>query len=85
MWCRGSCVVRGRRCGARDGGGMNLTDSELAVVRAVARGLSNDEIATQLRISLSTAKAHLAGAQRKLGVRNRVEAAAWAWRNGLVQ
>ena len=61
-----------------------LTDRENAVVRAVARGLTNHEIAGELFVAVSTIKTHLAAAQAKLGVRNRVEVASWAWRAGLV-
>ncbi|MEU7977044.1 response regulator transcription factor [Micromonospora sp. NPDC049081] len=61
-----------------------LTDRESDVVRAVARGLTNQEIADDLFVAVSTVKTHLAAAQSKLGVRNRVEVASWAWRAGLV-
>ncbi len=61
-----------------------LTDRELETVRAAARGLTNAEIAQQLYISLGTVKKHLAAAQLKLDVRNRVEIATWAYRQGLV-
>ncbi len=61
-----------------------LTERELDVVRAVARGLTNTEIGTELYLSLSTVKTHLAAAQAKLAARNRVEVAAWAWRSGLM-
>jgi signal transduction histidine kinase/DNA-binding CsgD family transcriptional regulator len=61
-----------------------LTERELDVVRAAARGLTNSEIGTELYLSLSTVKTHLAGAAAKLGARNRVEIAAWAWRTGLM-
>lgn len=61
-----------------------LTERELDVVRTVARGLTNTEIGTELYLSLSTVKTHLAAAQGKLGARNRVEVAAWAWRSGLM-
>ncbi|WP_254910029.1 response regulator [Micromonospora sp. NBS 11-29] len=61
-----------------------LTDRESDVVRAVARGLTNQEIAGELFVAVSTVKTHLAAAQSKLGVRNRVEVASWAWRAGLV-
>ena len=50
----------------------------------IAKGLSNQQIATELFISLSTVKTHLASIQRKLGVRNRVGIAAWAWEADLV-
>jgi len=48
------------------------------VLKAAARGLSNAEIF----ISLSTVKTHLASLQDKVGARNRVELAAWAWSTG---
>lgn len=59
-----------------------LTDREEEVLRATARGSSNAEIAAELFISLSTVKTHLSAIQDKLGARNRVELAAWAWRTG---
>jgi DNA-binding NarL/FixJ family response regulator len=58
-----------------------LSDRETEVIRAVARGRTNIEIAAELFISLSTVKTHLASVQQKLGVRNRVQIAAWAWEN----
>ena len=61
-----------------------LTQREQDVVREVARGLTNTEIAGVLFLSLSTVKTHLASVQHKIGARNRVEIAAWAWRTGLV-
>ncbi|MCP3799081.1 response regulator transcription factor [Allokutzneria sp. A3M-2-11 16] len=61
-----------------------LTERELDVVRAVARGLTNTEIGAELFLSLSTVKTHLASVQSKLGARNRVEIASWAWRSGLM-
>jgi DNA-binding NarL/FixJ family response regulator len=62
-----------------------LSDRELEVVRALARGLTNQEIAAELFISLSTVKSHVSGIQAKLGVRNRVGIAAWAWENRVVR
>jgi DNA-binding NarL/FixJ family response regulator len=56
-----------------------LTDREEAVLGAVARGLGNTEIGTELHISLSTVKTHLASIMAKLGARNRVELAIWAY------
>jgi DNA-binding NarL/FixJ family response regulator len=58
-----------------------LSEREAEVVRAIARGRTNQEIAAELFISLSTVKSHVAGIQTKLGLRNRVEIAAWAWEN----
>ena len=62
-----------------------LTARELDVVRATARGLTNTEIGAELFLSLSTVKTHLAAVQGKIGARNRVEIAAWAWRSGLME
>ncbi|AHH95873.1 response regulator transcription factor [Kutzneria viridogrisea] len=61
-----------------------LTDREVEVVRAVAKGLTNAEIGGELFMSLSTVKTHLASVQTKVNARNRVEIAAWAWRCGLM-
>ncbi|WP_433255943.1 response regulator [Streptosporangium sp. CA-135522] len=58
-----------------------LSDRETEVVRAIARGRTNQEIAAELFISLSTVKGYISGINVKLGVRNRVEIAAWAWEN----
>ncbi|WP_033320541.1 response regulator [Streptomyces yerevanensis] len=62
-----------------------LTDRELDVARLVAVGRTNQEIRAELVLSLSTVKTHLTNIQTKLGVRNRVEIAAWAWENGAVR
>jgi DNA-binding NarL/FixJ family response regulator len=62
-----------------------LTDREFDLVRAVARGRTNAEIAAELVISLSTVKTHLAAIQRKLAARNRTEIAIWAWESRTVQ
>jgi len=61
-----------------------LTDRELDVVRLVARGRTNQEVAAELFVSLSTVKTHMGSVQGKLGLRNRVEVAAWAWESGVV-
>ena len=61
-----------------------LTERELDVVRLVARGRTNQEVAAELFVSLSTVKTHLGSIQTKLRVRNRVEIAAWAWESGVV-
>ena len=56
-----------------------LTDREEEVLVTVARGRTNAEIADELHISLSTVKTHLASLMQKLGARNRVEIAMWAY------
>ncbi|MEV0407303.1 response regulator transcription factor [Actinoallomurus sp. NPDC050550] len=61
-----------------------LTEREAEVIRAVARGRTNQEIAAELFISLSTVKGRLTAIQNKLGARNRVEIAAWAWETKLI-
>ncbi len=56
-----------------------LTAREEEVLITVARGLTNAEIASALHISLSTVKTHLSSLLGKLGARNRVEIAMWAY------
>ncbi|GII91587.1 response regulator [Sinosporangium siamense] len=56
-----------------------LTEREEEVLATVARGRTNTEIAEELHISLSTVKSHIASLMAKLGVRNRVEIAMWAY------
>lgn len=59
-----------------------LTDREEEVLAVVAAGKTNAEIADELYISLSTVKTHLASLMAKLGARNRVEMAMWAYETG---
>lgn len=61
-----------------------LTEREREVVRLVATGLSNDEIARELVISPLTAKTHITRAIAKLGVRDRVQLVIIAYEEGLV-
>ncbi len=68
-----------------DGTAAGLTPRELDVVQLVARGRTNAEVASALFISLGTVKAHLGSITAKLGARNRVEIAAWAWETGQVR
>ena len=56
-----------------------LSERERRIAEIIAKGRTNQEIAAELFISLSTVKTHLASIQHKLGVRNRVGIAAWAW------
>jgi DNA-binding NarL/FixJ family response regulator len=59
-----------------------LTPRERDVALLVARGRTNAEIAADLFLTAGTVKNHLAEIQRKLGVRNRVGIAVWAWDTG---
>lgn len=61
-----------------------LSERETDVVRLVAQGRTNAEVAADLHVSVATVKTHLANVQMKLSARNRVEVAAWAWRTGLL-
>jgi DNA-binding CsgD family transcriptional regulator len=72
-------VTRRRRRGP---GG--LTRRELEVLRLVSRGATNRSVAATLWVTDQTVKFHLSNVYRKLGVRNRFEAARWAWENGLL-
>jgi DNA-binding NarL/FixJ family response regulator len=56
-----------------------LTDREEQVLALLAVGRTNSEIAEELFISLSTVKTHIASLMAKLGARNRVEVAMWAY------
>jgi DNA-binding NarL/FixJ family response regulator len=61
-----------------------LSERELDILRLVAEGLSNVEIASRLFVTGQTVKFHLSNIYRKLGVSNRTEATRFAYRNGLV-
>ncbi len=61
-----------------------LTPREREVLRLLADGGTNKEIAAALSIDVKTAMHHTSSIYRKLRVRGRVEAAAWAWRTGVV-
>ena len=62
-----------------------LTEREEEVLLTVARGRTNAEIAEELHITLSTVKTHVAALMNKLGARNRVEVAMWAYETGRVK
>ncbi|SFR02376.1 DNA-binding response regulator, NarL/FixJ family, contains REC and HTH domains [Lentzea waywayandensis] len=56
-----------------------LTEREEQVLAAVAGGRTNSEVAKELYITLSTVKSHIASLMAKIGARNRVEMAIWAY------
>lgn len=63
---------------------VGLTTRELAILEALAAGMSNQAIAKRLWVAPQTVKFHLTNVYRKLGVANRTEAARYAYQHGLV-
>jgi DNA-binding NarL/FixJ family response regulator len=63
----------------------SLTERELEVLREVARGLTNSEIATKLHVSETTIKTHVAHLLDKLDLRDRVQAVILAYEAGLIE
>jgi DNA-binding NarL/FixJ family response regulator len=63
----------------------SLSEREVQIVREVARGLTNREIAERLVVSDATVKTHVANVLRKLGLRDRVQLVVCAYETGLVE
>lgn len=63
--------------------GSELSEREFEVLKLLAKGSDNNQIAEALFISESTVKSHCHSIYSKLDVRNRVQAAAWVWQRGL--
>jgi DNA-binding NarL/FixJ family response regulator len=61
-----------------------LTEREVAMLQAIARGLSNAAISKEFWVTEQTVKFHLTNIYRKLGVKNRTEASRYAYQHGLV-
>lgn len=70
----------------RDATGLDqLTERELEVLRLLATGKSNAELATHLFLGEGTVKTHVSHVLRKLGLRDRVQAVVFAFESGLVE
>ena len=74
-------VAAGRRSKSRPDG---LTGREVEVLRLLAGGLTNDEIAKELVLSVRTVERHVANVYGKIGARRRVDASVYALTNGLI-
>jgi DNA-binding NarL/FixJ family response regulator len=81
----GLIVHRARsRAGDLDATSARLSDREVQVLRLLAEGLDNNEIALRLYLSPTTVKRHVSTIFLKAGVSNRVQAAIWAVRAGII-
>jgi two-component system response regulator DevR len=74
--------IRGRQ--PAEGRPAGLNASQVAILRLISRGHSNREIAADVHLSENTVKSHIQEIFRKLGVRNRVEAAILAGKSGWI-
>lgn len=64
------------------GNGVGLTDREAETLACIARGLSNEECAAELGVSLNTLKCYIRQAYRKIGATTRAQAVSWAIQHG---
>jgi DNA-binding NarL/FixJ family response regulator len=62
-----------------------LTDREISILKALAKGSSNEQIAKEFWVAQQTVKFHLTNIYRKLGVKNRTEAIRHAYKLGFVE
>lgn len=77
-------LVNTGRNGTRDGVSPPLTPRELEILRLLAEGRSNAQLAKVLWVTEQTIKFHLSNIYRKLGVSNRTEASRWGLINGVI-
>jgi len=66
----------------RQGDEVGLTPREEEIVALITQGLSNQEIADKLVLTINTLKSHVRSAYRKIGVSSRAQAVAWALQHG---
>jgi len=78
-------VIQELRSPAREEIAPDLSEREREVLRLIAEGISNAEIAERLIISENTVKSHVSNILGKLHLADRTQAAVYAWREGLVE
>jgi DNA-binding NarL/FixJ family response regulator len=86
LYVTGGLLVRARQNAGKEGAPnvYDLTPREREILRLVALGRSNAEVARSVWLTEQTVKVHLSKTYRKLGVSNRTEASRWAQVNGLM-